>query len=113
MAINPLPPGTRKPTSVGLPYGTEIVTWDESGPGVASRGNRGNRDPRRERHGRIRRSRRDTFWSIAGRLARDRRSGASGTKRRGPFPREMFANGLRRTRKKRPTPWPQKMIKAG
>jgi amino acid adenylation domain-containing protein len=31
MAINPLPPGTRKPASVGLPYGTEIVTWDESG----------------------------------------------------------------------------------
>jgi amino acid adenylation domain-containing protein len=31
MAINPLPPGTRKPASVGLPSGTEIVTWDESG----------------------------------------------------------------------------------
>ena len=40
MAINPLPPGTRKPGSVGLPSGTEIAVWDESG-GVLQRGQTG------------------------------------------------------------------------
>ena len=47
MASNPLPPGSRKPGTVGRATGLEIAVVDERRPAVAAGGRRRDRHPRR------------------------------------------------------------------
>ena len=54
IACNPLPPGRRKPGSVGVAMGPEMAVLDDDGQLLPARNDRRNRRPRGERHARIR-----------------------------------------------------------
>ena len=73
IACNPLPPGRRKPCSVGIPTGTAIAIMDASGALVAAR--RGGRDRRSwcKCNEGLRRNRRDQCGSFYRWLVSDRR----------------------------------------